>query len=100
MKIVTLTSSGRKNGNTERLVRMLENHLVQLAQEKKIPLEIRHVSLFGEGIQPCRGCRACFDKGEASCPLNDSTPAIRDAVLEADASCSQAPSMWKTSTEP
>ena len=84
MKIVTITSSGRKGGNTERLIDMFEKQLSLLAKENKISLEIHHVALFDEGIQPCRGCRVCFEKGEAFCPLNDSTLAIRDELLQAD----------------
>lgn len=35
-------------------------------------------------IQPCRGCRACFDRGEDYCPLKDDLASIRDKVRDAD----------------
>ena len=46
--------------------------------------EIHRVALFDENIQPCRGCRVCFDKGEAYCPQHDNFLSLRDELLKAD----------------
>lgn len=64
MKVVSIISSGRQKGNTERIVKLIENDLLQAAEKQNIPLEIEHISLCRHNIQFCMGCRACFDKDE------------------------------------
>lgn len=84
MKIVSMVSSYRKNGNTERLVRLIEEEMTRMAAEKNMPLHIERISLGHYNLQFCRGCRVCFDKGEAMCPLQDDLLAIRDKIADAD----------------
>ena len=67
MKIVLIGGSGRPNGNTGRLLRLIEKELQKAALEWGIPLEVEQVALAKREIGICRGCRRCFDKGE--CPL-------------------------------
>jgi Multimeric flavodoxin WrbA len=85
MKIVFISSSFRRNGNTEHLLNLLEKHLVTASAEQNIHLELESVFLSKENLQPCRGCRLCFDKGEYFCPIKDGTLRIRDKINEADA---------------
>ncbi len=83
MKIMLIHSSGRTNGNTERLLRTLENELVKAAERQRIPMEIRYVALAEREIHPCRGCRRCFDRG--SCPYQDAVAEVETFITDCDA---------------
>lgn len=91
MKIISLVSSYRKNGNTERVVRLFEEQILLTADEFHVPVEFERISLGHADIKICRGCRACFDKGEEKCPLKDDLLAIRDKILEADGIIAASP---------
>jgi multimeric flavodoxin WrbA len=84
MRVVSITSSYRRNGNTKRLVDLFEEEIIAAADEFNIPVEIDRIYLAHQNIQICRGCRICFNKGEESCPLNDDLMAIHNLLLEAD----------------
>jgi multimeric flavodoxin WrbA len=84
MKIVSIVSSYRQNGNTERLVKLLENSLTKTAEEQNVTVQIEHISLSKADIQLCCGCRACFDRGERYCPRKDDILKIRDTIMSAD----------------
>lgn len=83
MNITILNSSGRVHGNTERLLKALEDHLAMVAKQRQIDLEIKYIALAAQDIKICRGCRSCFDKG--SCPLKDDAAAITESILASDA---------------
>ncbi len=83
MKIVLMNSSGRKNGNTDRLLKMLGSQLLHRANEKHLTLEINHVLLSGETVKSCLGCRSCFDRDV--CPLKDDVIKIGEGISDADA---------------
>lgn len=85
MKILSLVSSYRKNGNTERLVNLIEEELQLIGKELNEPLEFERILLGHAGVHTCHGCRLCFDKGEEMCPIKDSTLEIRDKIVEANA---------------
>jgi multimeric flavodoxin WrbA len=85
MRMLVLTTSYRKNGNTIRLARMLEEELANAATRRGEPLALEHVDLAYQALEACRGCRACFDRGEALCPLQDDVPAIAAQMNAADA---------------
>lgn len=84
MRIVSIVSSGRKSGNTERIVRRMEEELLNMAAEKNIKIELEQIHLGSLDIKFCRGCRVCFDKGEELCPLKDDFLSIRDKISQAD----------------
>lgn len=84
MKIVSLNGSFRQNGNTALILKLLEEKLAELAENQRIPLTIESVNLAEKNLQPCRGCRKCFDKGENFCPAKDDFLSIRDRIMEAD----------------
>jgi multimeric flavodoxin WrbA len=84
MKILALTSSYRKRGNTARVVEMVANHLEATAERQQQPLDVEVLNLAHLDLAMCRGCRTCFDRGEEACPLKDDVPAIKAKLDEAD----------------
>jgi multimeric flavodoxin WrbA len=84
MRILVLVSSYRKNGNSARLARMIEAQLETVAERYAEPLTLEHVNLAHLDLRPCRGCRVCFDRGEAQCPLKDDLRTIRAKMDAAD----------------
>jgi len=91
MKILILVGSYRKNGNTDQIVRLIAEQLSLVAAEKQAPLEIETVYLARQEIQPCRGCRVCFDRGEEKCPCKDDMLAIKAKMQAADGILAAAP---------
>ncbi len=84
MKILSINSSYRTDGNTSRLTSLIEEQLQKEAERLKISLEVERIGLSHMDLRMCRGCRLCFDKGEDKCPLKDDLLSIRDRMLEAD----------------
>ena len=83
MNILALVGSERKNGNSARVVQMVEARMRALAARRGVPLEFQTLFLADHDVRPCRGCRVCFDRGEERCPLDDDVALIRakmDAV--------------------
>src|SRR5512139_1534220 len=84
MKVLFLIGSYRKNGNTARVAHLMEAQLQQIAQQYNAPLETETLFLAHMDIGFCRGCRACFDRGEDTCPVKDDVPAIKAKIQAAD----------------
>ncbi len=84
MKILVLTSSFRKTGNTYLLTHLLSQQIQQMADRYQIPVDFRTINLSDQNISYCRGCRVCFDKGETACPVWDEIAPIKEALKEAD----------------
>jgi multimeric flavodoxin WrbA len=84
MKILSIVSSCRTDGNTGRLTSLIEEQLQKEAEKRNISLEAEQVFLGRLDVRMCRGCRLCFDRGEDSCPLKDDLLSIRDRMLAAD----------------
>jgi NAD(P)H-dependent FMN reductase len=55
------------------------------------PLDFEMVYLGRLDIQMCRGCRFCFDRGEAHCPLKDDFLSFKARLKEADAVIAATP---------
>lgn len=72
-------------------MRLLENSLLKLADRNGVHLETELIQLGREKIQPCHGCRLCFDRGEEYCPLRDSMPLIQSKMRQADAVVAAGP---------
>ncbi len=85
MKILALVGSYRKHGNTSRMVDLFSAQMRAEAEHADEPFEFETLNLGHTDIQPCRGCRVCFDKGEQNCPLKDDIPAIKEKMQAADA---------------
>ncbi len=84
MKILALIGSYRKKGNTAHIVQMIEARMQELATKQSVLLESESLYLGDLDIRPCRGCRACFDRGEDACPLKDDISLIREKMKAAD----------------
>ena len=84
MYILAIVGSQRKKGNTARLVQMIGTELEALAERAGQPLVFETIYLGDLDIHPCRGCRSCFDRGEAKCPERDDMPAIKAKLDAAD----------------
>ncbi|SHI10481.1 NADPH-dependent FMN reductase [Sporobacter termitidis DSM 10068] len=91
MRIVALQSSARKGGNTERIVRLIEESLRRRSRREGFPLEFEYVALADRNLSLCRGCRVCFDRGEAHCPLKDDLPGLYKKLLDADGAIFASP---------
>jgi multimeric flavodoxin WrbA len=91
MKLVALQSSARKGGNTETAVRLVEDGLRRLSEAENFPLEFEYIALSEQNIGLCRGCRACFDRGEEKCPLKDGLLGIGRKLLDADGAIFASP---------
>ncbi len=84
MKIISLVSSYRINGNTNTAVSLIEKQLLSIADKENIALEVEKIQLGHLDIKTCCGCRVCFDKGEGKCPLKDDLLEIWDKIHQTD----------------
>jgi multimeric flavodoxin WrbA len=84
MRVLAITGSFRKTGNTARIVQMMETRLRVHAAQQNEPLEFETLFMGDVDMRHCRGCRACFDHGEDTCPLHDDVSMIRDKMDAAD----------------
>lgn len=84
MKILTIVTSLRPDGNTARVVELIEAQLAAAATGSGHDLTLDRLNLADVDLCPCRGCRVCFDLGEGSCPLEDNVPAITARIRSAD----------------
>jgi multimeric flavodoxin WrbA len=57
MNVLLLNSSYRTNGNTALALGSLKSGLLDAG------IGVDELNLAHEDIQPCRGCRVCFDRG-------------------------------------
>lgn len=78
MKALALNSSNRKNGNTGIALHAFGNKLEGLGYD------VEYVDLGALNLQLCRGCRQCFDSGEACCPLRDDVLSLHRKMLGFD----------------
>jgi multimeric flavodoxin WrbA len=78
MKIVAIVGSPHK-GNSLEITQRIESKLLQYGD-----VEFETIDLRRADLQPCRGCFACFMKGDERCPLKDDKQAIAHQIEEAD----------------
>ena len=76
MKILGVTSSPKRNGNTATLLR----EVLKGAEQKGAKTE--EIFLPEYDIKFCKGCDLCLTKGE--CPLNDDFEMLKDKLSNAD----------------
>jgi multimeric flavodoxin WrbA len=84
MKILVLTGSFRKKGNTNRLVDLLVRELTDSASREGTAIEIQTIHLSESSLTYCHGCRVCFNRGETYCPYWDEVAPIKTAMQAAD----------------
>ncbi|MFX1234461.1 MAG: flavodoxin family protein [Promethearchaeota archaeon] len=85
IKILSIISSGRKNGHTSKIISLLEEEVKQLVEKSLEYLHFETLFLSDYEIEHCKGCRACMDYGEDKCPIKDDIPIIKAKIKEADA---------------
>jgi len=76
MKILGLSCSPRKQGNTMLLLKEA------LEGAKQEGAEVELYSVAGKNIKPCDGCRVCDKTGR--CHIKDDMESLYDKLLEAD----------------
>ena len=90
-RILLFQSSGRREGNTARVVHMLETALKADAVGCGMAIETETLDLARMDIRPCRGCYGCFDRGEHACPLHDELASVKEKMRAADGLVLAAP---------
>ncbi len=76
MKVLGLSCSPRKSGNTEILV----SEALDGARQEGAEVEL--FSLSGKEIKPCDGCQACIKTGK--CHINDDMQTVYQKLVAAD----------------
>ena len=76
MKLLGLSFSPRKEGNTELLMERAFAGAAQLGAQTEL------YRVADKDIKPCDGCGACYKSGE--CHIKDDMPELCDKMLEAD----------------
>ncbi|MCB2210143.1 flavodoxin family protein [bacterium] len=84
MRILSILGSPRLHGNTSAILDLIESHLESLASESSQDLTIDRLDISSVKLQPCKGCRLCFDKGETFCPNKDELLKIKARFDAAD----------------
>lgn len=91
MKILTILGSHRKQGNTAAILHLIEERLQIIADNSNEQLTIDRINMRDINIQPCKGCRICFDRGETFCPNKDDLLAVKSRIDSADAIVCSSP---------
>jgi multimeric flavodoxin WrbA len=91
MKIIAINGSSRKDGNTARILGILEQQLRETAALRGVELVYEYIPLRDKNIGLCGGCRVCFDAGEHKCPLKDDLLEIDRKMTEADCVITASP---------
>jgi len=86
-KVVVITGSPRKNGNSD----LLAQAFIDAAEKKGH--EIRRFDAGRMKIQGCHACNTCYKTGKP-CSFDDDFNRIAPAVLEADAVVFAMPTYW------
>ncbi|RXA18246.1 flavodoxin family protein [Methanosarcina sp. MSH10X1] len=78
MKILVIMGSPRK-GNTYQAAKKIEEFMQSMAK-----VEFEYLMLKDANLSQCRGCFACFLKGENYCPCKDDAGLIEQKMHSAD----------------
>ncbi|MBN2435501.1 MAG: NAD(P)H-dependent oxidoreductase [Spirochaetes bacterium] len=78
MKVLAIVGSARKQHTWRAAVEFLD----KLTKFGDVDYEI--IMLSELNLEICKGCKICFDKNEAMCPLNDDRSRIIQKMQEAD----------------
>ena len=91
MKFLLLNGSPRKGGNTAETLGLLGEALRERLGERGREFSAETLHISDLDIRPCRGCRACFDRGEEACPLKDDLLGIHERIRAADCAVLASP---------
>ena len=78
--VVAFVGSGRKHGVTHRATRQFLDDLQSFGD---VQSELVFLSEYHIGL--CRGCKACFIRGDEFCPLRDDRDPLFDKITTSDA---------------
>jgi multimeric flavodoxin WrbA len=78
LKILTIHGSPHKGQTYEATMEFLKE------LENRIEIEVKHIFLFQERLELCRGCGNCVVFGEERCPIKDGLLEIHDMMQDAD----------------
>lgn len=84
MRILVISGSARRNGNTETVLHLLKQRLLPALSSRGVSAQYELLRLADYDISVCRGCRVCFDRGEEKCPQKDDVEKIREKLRKAD----------------
>ncbi|MBQ5558555.1 MAG: flavodoxin family protein, partial [Lachnospiraceae bacterium] len=76
-KILVLTGSVRKHGNTDTLAEAF-------AEGAKKHHEVEILSVADLNVNPCIGCNSCFERENHACFQDDDMSAIYEKLKETD----------------
>ena len=79
MRVLSLSGSQLKKGNTSQLIDYL---LENLKKSDVTDLKIKSISLSGADIKPCRACKKCVPTGK--CVVKDDFTSIARKMLKSD----------------
>lgn len=80
-KVLVISGSPRKNGNTMSIVKEIEEKIGDMDES----LEFTYLHLIDKELRWCRGCLRCMEKGGSFCPLQkDDGPSIKDEIDRSD----------------
>jgi len=80
MRVLAISGSPLKNGNTSRLIGSI---IKDLKNSGITDLKVREISLAGKSIHPCKSCRKCMKEGH--CVLkSDDFAGIAKKMLRSD----------------
>lgn len=83
-RILALSGSPRKHGNTETALDLLIQRVLPRLRAQGLSPQFELVRVADSNIHTCRGCRVCFDRGEEKCPHHDDVAAITQKLRAAD----------------
>lgn len=78
-RIVVLSGSGKKHGNTMKLVESIQTSFGDEDQ-----FDWKYIYLYDYEIKGCIGCKACVRKDENACPFKDDVLSIMEVLKSAD----------------
>ena len=79
MKILTIQSSARKNGNTATALGWAEEEMIKLGHE------VESISLFSKNIKGCLACAKCKEHTEIiGCIQKDDAISVLEMIVQAD----------------
>jgi len=78
-KIIVLSGSARKKGNTMKSVEAIQKKF-----EPSDQFEWEHIYLYDYNIKGCIGCKACIIKDGNACPFKDDVLGIMEKLKSAD----------------
>lgn len=68
MKIIEINGSPRLNGNTNNILNLCENILIEIQHSNNCENKYERINISEYNSKYFKGCRICFDLSENKCP--------------------------------